>query len=514
MRIETFLVASAQRAPDKVALVSPTSRLTYGQIDDATTRLAHGLIAEGVRRGDRVAIYLENSVEAVLAIFATLKAGGVFVMVNPSTKSDKLSFILNNSRPRVLITDGRRQDVLQCAWTGIADVQTVVFNGAVPVPFAEAGKRVLTFESLVNGTSPTGRPSSASLDLDLAALIYTSGSTGRPKGVMLNHVNMVAASTSITTYLQNRPEDRIYNALPLSFDYGLYQVLMTFQVGATLILDRSFVYPHSVLKTVVEERVTGLPIVPTMAAILLRTNLAQYDLASLRYISSTGAELLPQYIRQVRTLLPHVQLFSMYGLTECKRVSYLPPGDVDARPTSVGKGMPNQELWIIDDAGNRVRVGTGELVIRGSHVMQGYWEMPEETDRVLKPGLLPGEKVLRSGDVFRVDEDGYLYFVRRKDDIIKSRGEKVSPREIENVLHQLPGVAQAAVVGVPDPILGEAIKAILTLHDGSQVTTDEVLTYTASRLEDLLVPDIVEFRSSLPLNPNGKIDKQSLRASQ
>jgi amino acid adenylation domain-containing protein len=516
LQVEHFLEDSARRFPDKIALVCGDRRLTYRQIDERCNRLARGLIDAGVRRGDRVAIYLQNSVEAVLAIFAALKAGGVFMVVNPTTKPAKLAFILNDSRATALVTHGRREAVLREIGDRTPHVACIVVAGRSAFEWADGGKRVVSFDRLAESAAGDGtKPGNRCIDLDLAALIYTSGSTGTPKGVMLTHLNIVSAATSITTYLENTPDDVIANVLPLSFDYGLYQVLMAFKVGGTIVLERSFTYPHAMLETVVAERVTGLPIVPTISAILLQMDLRKYDLSRLRYITNTAAALPTKHIVELRALLPHVKIYSMYGLTECKRVSYLSPDEIDIRPTSVGKGMPNEEVYIVDDQGTRLKAGVGELVIRGSNVMKGYWEMPEETDRVLKLALLQGQKakVLFSGDLFQMDEEGYLYFLGRKDDIIKTRGEKVSPREVENVLYEHPGVAEAAVVGVPDAVLGQAIKAVLRLKDGVNLTEQDVLRHCAERLEDFMVPEIVEYRTSMPKTTSGKIDKQYLLAA-
>jgi acyl-CoA synthetase (AMP-forming)/AMP-acid ligase II len=263
----------------------------------------------------------------------------------------------------------------------------------------------------------------------------------------------------------------------------------------------------------VSERVTGFPLVPTISALLLQMDLGKYDLSSLRYVTNTAAALPTAHILELRQRLPHVRLYSMYGLTECKRVSYLPPEQIDRRPTSVGRGMPNEEVYVIDEQGNRLVSGIGELVIRGSNVMKGYWELPEETARMLRPGPLPGEMVLHSGDLFRMDEEGYLYFVGRKDDIIKTRGEKVSPREVENVLYELAGVAEAAVVGVPDAVLGQAVKAVLTLRDGATLGEQDVLRHCSRRLENFMVPKLVEFREAMPKTSTGKIDKKTLYAA-
>jgi acyl-CoA synthetase (AMP-forming)/AMP-acid ligase II len=210
-------------------------------------------------------------------------------------------------------------------------------------------------------------------------------------------------------------------------------------------------------------------------------------------------------------LFPHTELFLMYGLTECKRVCFLAPDQVDRRPTSVGKAMPNVEAYIVDEAGNRLPPGqTGELVVRGSNVMRGYWNLPEETDKALRPGPLPGERVLHTGDLFRMDAEGYLYFVGRRDDMIKSRGEKVSPAEIENVLHRLKGVSMAAVGGVPDPIQGVVIKAFIVTNPGVALTEKEVLRHCSKHLEDYMIPRIVEFRDSFPRTESGKVDKLQL----
>jgi acyl-CoA synthetase (AMP-forming)/AMP-acid ligase II len=301
--------------------------------------------------------------------------------------------------------------------------------------------------------------------------------------------------------------------LPLAFDYGLYQALMCAKVGATLVLEKSFTYPAVVLEKLKAERVTGFPLVPTLAAMLLQMKqLAPGMFPDLRYLTNTAAALPRAHIERLRELFPGAQLFSMYGLTECKRCTYLPPEQLDLRPESVGIAIPGTEAYVIDELGQRVAPGVvGELVIRGAHVMKGYWTDDEATARVLKPGPFPWEKVLHTGDLFRTDEDGYLYFVGRKDDIIKTRGEKVSPKEVENVLYELASIREAAVIGVPDPILGQAIKAIVVADEG--LTEREVIRHCAARLEEFMVPATVEFRGQLPKSENGKIARKELVAA-
>jgi len=316
----------------------------------------------------------------------------------------------------------------------------------------------------------------------------------------------------MTTYLGLAQQDVILCALPFAFDYGLYQLLMAFHVGATLIIGQSFALAPKILEALARERVTVLPGVPTLFSMLLRLDTrASHDLRSLRLITNTAAALPEPHIRALREAFPHARLFSMYGLTECKRVSYLPPEELDRRPGSVGRGMPYQEIWLVDERGERLPNGSiGELVVRGSHVMRGYWGKPAETAERLKPGPYPGEFVLYSGDIFRTDADGYLYFVGRRDDIIKSRGEKVSPREVENALYSLDGVHEVAVIGVPDPLLGQAVKAFVALTPGVDYSEREIIQHCRRLLENYMVPKYVQLVERLPKTDTGKIKKSGL----
>jgi len=516
VQVTAFLERSAQKFPHKTALICGEQRLSYQAIEAQCNRLAHALRNMGVQRGDRVAVYFENSVEAVVALFAILKAGAVFMLINPTTKAEKLTYILNNSRARALIAHCQKRATVEPCLGDTPYVETVICAGKAAGVVGNGHARVVSWDELcVQYAQAVLPPPQQTIDIDLAALIYTSGSTGNPKGVVLTHLNIVSAATSITTYLENTAHDIILNVLPLSFDYGLYQILMGFKIGGTVVLERSFTYPLAVLEKMAQERVTGFPIVPTISAILLQMDLTKYRFPCLRYVTNTGAALPTQHIMQLRALFPQTQVYSMFGLTECKRVSYLPPSQLDIRPTSVGKAMPNVEAYIVDEQGRRLPPGeVGELVVRGSNVMQGYWELPAETEKALRPGPLPGERVLYTGDLFRMDAAGYLYWVGRQDDIIKSRGEKVSPKEIENVLYNLEGVAIAAVVGVPDKVLGQAIKAVITLQKDAQLTEKEVLRYCAQHLEEFMLPKLVEFRASMPKTSTGKIDKKQLVAAR
>jgi acyl-CoA synthetase (AMP-forming)/AMP-acid ligase II len=350
------------------------------------------------------------------------------------------------------------------------------------------------------------------IDRDLAALIYTSGSTGAPKGVMHAHHNVVAAATSITRYLGNTPEDIVVSALPLAFVYGLFQPLMTFLTGGTLVLERSFAFPLKVVEAMRRERATGFPGVPSMFSMLLSLSPHLLALPDLRYITSAGAALPASHIARLRGLFPPVRLFSMYGQTECIRTLYLPPEELGRRPDSVGVPIPNEEVFVVDEQGNEVPPGeVGELVVRGANVSPGYWESPEETARAFVPGRLPGERMLRSGDLFRRDEEGFLYFVARKDNLIKSRGQKVSPGEVEAVLHRIAGVLEAAVIGVEHPLWGEAVQAHVVPDRGAHLNERSIIGRCRASLEDFMAPESVVFHEALPRTASGKVDYAALR---
>jgi long-chain acyl-CoA synthetase len=519
MLLDRYLHDSAQRHPDKLALVCGERRARYAEVEQGANALAHGLRALGLQRQQRVAVYFDNSVETVQGIFATLKAAGVFLVVNPQTKGEKLAFILNDCNVRVLLTGVRHFEAVASDCTACADLHDVVlfdWDAKQPVPpaatvWAAAGRRLHSMSGLL-AQQPATLPVSRNISLDLASVVYTSGSTGLPKGVTLTHANIVAAATSITTYLRNEPDDIILSPLPLAFDYGLYQVLMAFRVGATVVLEKC-VYPYKYIEVIVKERVTGLPITYTICSILLNLNdPGEHDFSSVRYLTNTGQALPERHIRRMRALMPRARIYLMYGLTECKRVAYLPPELIDSKPTSVGIPIPDTEAWIEDESGAVITTPgvAGELIVRGPHVMVGYWNRPEETAQVLRPGRHPYERELRTGDLFRQDADGHLYFISRRDDLIKTAGERVSPREVENVLYELDAVKEAAVIGIPDEMLGSAIKAFVALREGMMLTEAEVIKHCQKRLERSRVPKQVAFVAELPKTSSGKISKKGL----
>ena len=513
--VQHFLEQSTQRLPDKIALICGEQRLSYRQVNQWSDQLANSLLQAGVQRQDRVAILLDNSIESVIALFGILKAGAIFIMLSASMKPRKLEYILKDAGARVLITHRLKAPVVLAGTKTATALSHIVWVDDVPDQLLQVPASInhLSWNAFCGNDSAMFLQSRCRcIDRDLATIIYTSGSTGDPKGVMSAHCNVVAAAHSITRYLENVEDDIIMDVLPLSFDYGLYQVLMAFFCGATVVLEKSFLFPIKILEKIEKEKVTGFPLVPTMAALLLQMDdLGRFDFSALRYITNTAAALPAAYIRKLRGLFPHVRIFSMYGLTECKRVSYLPPEEIDRRPDSVGIPIPNEEVFVLDETGREVPPGqVGELVIRGSNVMQGYWNAPEETAKRFKPGRYGRETWLYSGDLFKRDSEGFLYFVARKDDMIKTKGERVSPKEIENALLEMDGVVEVAVIGVPDDIFGQAIKAYIVVGKNAALDQRAVLKYCSQTLEPFMIPKYVEFKPSFPKNPSGKIDKKQL----
>jgi long-chain acyl-CoA synthetase len=486
------LSRNAARDPDRVAVIVGERQVSFGELDGLADRLAAGLRERGVQRGDRVAIMLPNGIDAVVAIEGTLRAGAAIMPINPTAKHERVSDLLQRSEAAMLFCDPERAREAE---------QAVAAVGEVP-----------WFSNLeeVSGDGAATRDSPG--DEDLAALMHTSGSTGGPKGVMHCHGGLGFVTDSIIEYLEITPEDRILNLLPLSFGYGLTHLLICMRSGATLVLEPGVGLPGKVVKLLEDREITGLPGVPTVFQMLLTLRgLAQRPLPHLRFLTSAGAALPGPAIEEVRRTFPNALLYVMYGQTECIRTCFLPPEQLEVRPSSVGVPIPGTETWIEDDEGNEVDPGVvGELIVRGPHVMQGYWRDPEATAPRIREGRHPGERVLASNDLFRTDEEGYLYFVGRRDDIIKSRGEKVPPREVEEVLHIDPAVHEAAVVGVPDRLLGEAVHAHVSAREGEELDPAALKRLCAEHLEDYMVPQRIVVHDELPRNQNNKIDRLGL----
>lgn len=501
--LQDSLLAAVNSASGRDAVVDEFGRQTYAELLDEALRFARLLQDEGLQSGDRVALYLDNTARCAASIFGTLLAGGVFLVVNPQTKAEKLGFILSDSGAAFLVTEGHSASVAAEAVSqapGLRVFETRV--AAQPATFTEL-EQALAATDLEPARS--GR-----IPADLAALVYTSGTTGRAKGVMLSHDALVFVIGSIAEYLRLGPDDRILSILPLAYTYGLSQLLLAVRVGGTLLLERTFAFPARTLERMQTEAATVFAAVPTVYTTLTgMKDSHRYD--SVRCLTNAAAALPPALHDGIQRLFPNARLYRMYGQTECVRISYLEPELIASRPTSVGRAIPGTEALVLNDHGQPVAPGeTGMLYVRGPHLMTGYWGDPALTAERLRSGPDAGDRLLCTNDHFTVDEDGLLYFVGRTDDIIKTRGEKVSTVEVENVLHELAGVLQAAVVGVPDDLLGEAVRAYVVLDGGAALTQEDILRFARTKLENFMVPREVVIVDELPHTESGKVRKRSL----
>jgi acyl-CoA ligase (AMP-forming) (exosortase A-associated) len=514
--VHHLLRASAGRAPHKEAIVCGGERLTYREAWKKVCALASGLRGMGVERGDRVGIYMEPSAAQALSILAVCRAGGVFVPINEVLFPDQVAHIANDCRMRGLVaSEGRLARVKEA----LASTETIRFvvAGTEEAP-PDLGVEARRFQDLVEESVPRDWRE-WSIEKDLAALIYTSGSTGRAKGVMLNHAQIMAGATIVSTYLEITQVDRTLAALPFSFDAGLNQLMTAMLHGATVVI-KPFVFARELVQTLADEEITGMGAVPPLWSLMAQpsSGLHKHAYPHLRYISNTGGAMPVTVLETLRKHLPTTKVFLMYGLTEAFRSTFLPPEELDRRPTSMGKAIPDTEILVVDEEGKPVKPGeVGELVHRGPTVSMGYWGQPELTARVLRPHphlpteLGGEEKVCYSGDLVRTDEEGFLYFVARRDAMIKSSGFRISPTEVESVLFQSGGLREAAVIGIPDELLGQSIKAFVVPRDGESVDADALLAFCAERMPRHMVPRRVEALASLPKTGSGKIDYPALR---
>ncbi|MDP1606050.1 MAG: acyl-CoA ligase (AMP-forming), exosortase A system-associated [Rhodocyclaceae bacterium] len=513
-----LIALAAQRAPQAVALTCGKHSLTYDELQDAVTRCADGLIGFGLQRGARVAIYLEKRFETVIASFGAPAAGGVFVPLNPLLKADQVAYILRDCNVRVLVTSPERLALLAPVLADCPDLrQVVVLDSAQPLP-SGAGLGYCRWSELLAAPPRAGH---RVIDTDMLAILYTSGSTGKPKGVVLSHRNMVAGAKSVASYLENRPDDTLLAALPLSFDAGFSQLTTAFHVGARVVL-LNYLLPRDVLQALEREKVTGLTAVPPLYIQLAQLDWPTSITEHLRYFANTGGRMPKETLLALRDRLPKTRPFLMYGLTEAFRSTFLPPAEVDRRPDSIGKAIPNAEILVLREDGTPCAPNeTGELVHRGALVGMGYWNDPGKTAESYKPlpihapgretGLVLPELAVFSGDTVKMDGDGFLYFVGRRDEMMKTSGYRVSPTEVEEILYETKLVGECVAFGVEHPTLGQAIQVIATPPLDGMLDVEALLAECRARMPAYMVPAGIEVRQGpLPRNPNGKIDRKLL----
>jgi acyl-CoA ligase (AMP-forming) (exosortase A-associated) len=478
---------------------------------------AAGLLGLGLERHDRVAIFLPKQFEAVIGMFGAARAGGVFVPINPILKPPQVEHILRDCNVRVLVTSPERMAALAEVLDHCPDLRHLILVSDAPLQTEiPSGLDVARWDTLLAAGYPPRQ--NRVIDMDMAAILYTSGSTGRPKGVVLSHRNMVTGAVSVAQYLANRPEDRLLAVLPFSFDYGFSQLSTALSVGASVVL-MDYLFPRDIIVMMAREKVTGLAGVPPLWSQLADLPWPTEAVEYLRYITNSGGAMPAATLAKLRQAMPRTQPFLMYGLTEAFRSTYLPPAEIDRRPGSIGKAIPNAEILVIrPDGSTCVPNEPGELVHRGSLVSLGYWNDPGKTAERFRPapgrpgGLMISEPAVWSGDTVRMDEDGFLYFIGRRDEMIKTSGYRVSPSEIEEVAFASGLVTDAAAVGVPHPVLGHAIVLVATPAHGRGADDGPLLEAFRRDLAAFMVPARIEWRGALPRNPNGKYDRSRLAA--
>ena len=518
-----LVLRSAERSPEAPAVSLKGRSLSYDALASAIERFACGLMRLGLARCDRVAVYLPKQPETVISMFAAARAGGAFVPVNPLLKAEQIGHILRDCAVRVLVTAPERAQILASTLARCPDLRHIVLiHAEAPERMVTAGPEltahiaVHSWDAVLNGGASV--PGHRVIDSDMVSIFYTSGSTGKPKGVVLSHRNMVTGAHSVAQYLENSASDRLLAVLPFSFDYGFSQLSTAFHAGASVIL-MDYLLPRDVIALAAREHATGLAGVPPLWSQLADLEWPAAARTSLRYITNSGGAMPLAVLRKLRAALPNTQPYLMYGLTEAFRSTFLPPTELDRRPDSIGKAIPNAEILVVRPDGTPCAPNEpGELVHRGALVSLGYWNDPVKTAERFKPvpnqnpALVLEELAVWSGDTVRADEEGFLYFVGRRDEMIKTSGYRVSPTEVEEVVFATGLVADAAAVGVPHPRLGQGIVVVATPAPNQQPEAERLLAACREQLPQFMVPLRIEWRDAVPRNANGKYDRPRLAA--
>lgn len=515
--VHKMICQSAARAPQAVALRYRNSEITYDQLYRQIKLLGSAYWKIGVQRNQRIAIYLEKRPEAVIAMFAASYASAIFVPINPLLKVDQVLHILQDCEVKILVISEDRLAGLASALATISCLEKIIVVGAATDLRTDLQDKLVLWRDLVlTNISPSSTEHGTSIDIDIAAILYTSGSTGKPKGVVLSHRNLIAGAQSVSTYLKNTAEDRILAILPLSFDYGLSQLTTAFLVGASVTLI-NYLLPQDVLKLVIQDKITGLAAVPSLWVQLMQLTWPAHT--SLRYITNSGGVMHKATLEKLQKNFPSTQIFLMYGLTEAFRSTYLPPEQLAHRPDSIGKAIPGTEILVLNKLGIPCAPHEpGELVHRGALVANGYWNDPERTAGRFRPlphkenGMVGAELAVWSGDIVRMDEEGYLYFIGRDDDMIKVSGYRISPTEIEEVIEQINGIVEVAAFGIEDTLSGHAIALAIHKNERTLLSIEMIRWHCQMKLPSYMQPRHIEiFDVGLPINSNGKIDRRQLK---
>ncbi|OHB70080.1 MAG: hypothetical protein A2W17_03845 [Planctomycetes bacterium RBG_16_41_13] len=510
MLLHNYLILSAERFPKKEAVVHKDKTFTYEEIFSGSFSIANWLMDVGLRKGDRVAILMDNPSEYIKSYFGILMAGGIVVALNIQTSVRTLEYQLNNCEMFAVLSQAKFIKYLSALTDSVPSVKAVAIIGWKAGLIENPHFRCFNYDEVLDLWSGKSIPLPNVADSDIAQLIYTSGTTGQASAVVLRHSNLSSNTGSVIKYMKLTEDDRAMAVLPFFYSYGNSVLLTHIAVGGTLVVRQEFLYPNEIIEDMIKEEVTGFSGVPSTFAILLnRSAIRHYKFPNLRYITQAGGAMSSKITHELKSILPHVAIYIMYGQTEASaRLSYLEPDELSRKGGSIGKAIPGVTLDVLTPDGYPVKQGeVGEIVARGENIMAGYWKEPEKTAQVLR------KEGLWTGDLARIDEEGFIYIVSRKSDIIKSGAHRISPKEIEEILLEHSAVHEVAVVGVEDEILGEAIKACIVLKDKFSCTNRELLAHCHKQLPLYKVPHRVEFLEALPKTSSGKIKKVDLKQS-
>ncbi|NQY65108.1 MAG: acyl-CoA ligase (AMP-forming), exosortase A system-associated [Alteromonadaceae bacterium] len=522
IKFHELITQSAQKTPDATALVLKDTKLSYNELNTQIQKIAKSYHQLNVNFCDRIGIYLPKTIENVTCMFASSIIGAVFVPINPFLKTNQVQHIVNDCKIKLLITNkGRLSSLLSSLSSFSSITHIIVVDGNISDDMIFQQIKLISWQSFINNSEPE-RPVNTSGINELAAILYTSGSTGSPKGVMISHENFIVGAKSVASYLNSTSSDRILAVLPLSFDYGLNQLTTTFLVGASCIL-LDYLLPKDVIKAIVKYKITGLAAVPPLWAQLCKKQWPESSGNGIRYFTNSGGVLQNSTLNELRALMPNAKPYMMYGLTEAFRSTYLPPEYIDSKTGSIGKAIPNSEILVLRNDGSECDTNEpGELVHTGPLVTLGYWNNSAKTKKRFKPlrnkkdNQHNNELAVWSGDTVRKDKDGFLYFISREDEMIKTSGYRVSPTEIESILHKHQDVIDAVVIGNPHTELGEIIIAIVLVDphlSSSHQLKASVLQLCKQNLANFMIPKKIICLEQFPLNANGKINRNKLKQS-
>jgi len=524
-QFDDIVSTTSRHFANKVAVDDNKQQLTYQQLNTAVSALADHFISLGLEPNSRIGIYLPKQVEAVISFLAASRAGLVFVPINPLLKAAQVSYIAQDCNIKIIITSSQRGKILQSIYDECEDLRHLLLVDDSTTFDTPDNLQVLRWNQwhkdrkANSGQSLENVKSRRRISHDLAAILYTSGSTGQPKGVCLSHQNLIAGAQSVSQYLNNSDQDIILAILPLSFDYGLSQVTTALLVGATVVL-MEYLLPRDVIRQVDKHSITGLAAVPPLWIQLSSLEWTTAAQQSLRYITNSGGAMPEATLQQLQHALPQTTPYLMYGLTEAFRSTYLEPSELIKRPNSIGKAIPNADILVLRDDGTECADDeAGELVHRGVHVSLGYWNAPEKTAERFKMLTRQhnhlAEIAVWSGDTVTRDKDGFLYFIGRKDDMIKCSGYRISPAELEDTLYHLDSISELAAIGIDDPQLGQAVLLVIKpskhIESSEEALAKDIKRYCQQQLPNYMQPKYIEFVQSLPRNPNGKVDRKALQ---